>query len=255
MKRSIQYLEKSIPDYVRGISTVTVVMTFKDNQLHILLSKLNNLDLWMLPLGFVYKTEGIDDAAKRQVLNKLKGKHIHIEQYKTFGDKDRIASKEENSVLFNQLNNNSKIIRWMSQRFITIGYLCYVKHEEIELKTDMFSETTQWVSINKLPKLIFDNPNVVSKAIKHVRTKVNHMTLADSMLPEKFTMKELQALYEELTLKKVDRGNFQKKALKIDILERHEKMKSGNAHRAPYLYSFKKQVIAKLNDSKKDIIY
>ena len=78
----------------------------------------------------------------------------------------------------------------------------------------------------------------MDKALEQVRNQINYLPIGISLLPEKFTMKEYQLLYEEILQRKLDRANFQKKMLKLGFLDRHEKKLSGGAHKAPYLYAF-----------------
>ena len=112
-----------------------------------------------------------------------------------------------------------------------------VRISECELKLNTFSDEVKWVPVDKLPHLIFDNKDLVDFALNYMRLRASHLPIARYLLENQFTMKELQTLYEELFQKRADRGNFQKRILKLNILNRHEKQMNGNAHRAPYLYS------------------
>ena len=79
------------------------------------------------------------------------------------------------------------------------------------------------------------------QALEQLRIRINYLPIGIALLPEKFTMKEFQTLYESILHKDLDRGNFQKKMLKLGILDRGEKKLSGKAHKAPYLYTFNKE--------------
>ena len=105
---------------------------------------------------------------------------------------------------------------------------------------DAISDKCTWTPVNHLPKLLFDHSEIVGKAMEQLRSRINYMPVGISLLPEKFTMKEFQSLYENILNRRLDRGNFQKKMLKQGFLDRHEKQLSGGAHKAPYLYSFNK---------------
>lgn len=93
-------------------------------------------------------------------------------------------------------------------------------------------------AVDSLPKLVFDHNDILEKAIVHLRHQLNYVPLGLSLLPKKFTMQDLQKLYETILGKPIERSNFQRKILKLDILIRREKLMSGAANKAPYLYSF-----------------
>ena len=110
------------------------------------------------------------------------------------------------------------------------------------------SESIDWYGIHELPDLIYDHREMVEEAIRYVRNQINYLPIGMTLLPEKFTMKELQNLYESILEKKLDRGNFQRKMLKLGIFKRHEKQLDGGAHKAPYLYSFDEEKYQDLLD-------
>ena len=105
----------------------------------------------------------------------------------------------------------------------------------------MYSEAIGWIPIEELPDLIFDHKHMVDSSLTYIRNQINYLPIGITLLPEKFTMKQLQLLYEAILSRKLDRGNFQRKMLKLDIFIRHEKQLEGGAHKAPYLYSFDKE--------------
>ena len=103
---------------------------------------------------------------------------------------------------------------------------------------DILSDDCTWHPVNELPRLIYDHGDIVIKAMEELQRWINYMPVGMSLLPEKFTMKDFQILYEQILNRQLDRGNFQKKMLKLGFLDRHEKQLTGGAHKAPYLYSF-----------------
>ncbi|MGB0837966.1 MAG: NUDIX hydrolase [Flavobacteriaceae bacterium] len=254
MKNIKNQFSKNIDKLQPGISTSSVVFGFRDNQLHILVSKLKDLNLWMIPTGYVFTSENIEDSAKRILSGRLGVKKLFLEQFHTFGNKDRATSKEENSVLFAQFSDHPKIQNWLNQRFISIGYISLVRISDCKLSTDLYSDDVKWAPINDLPTLILDNASIVKQALNYLKTAYIHLPIAYSLLENKFTMKEVQTLYEQIYNKTTDRGNFQKRILKLDILKRHEKKMNGNAHRAPFLYSFNQEKYLKYKALNQDIM-
>lgn len=240
-----QKMLEELDQFIPGQSVDCVIIGFEQQILKILVLKLNFKDnLWMLPGGFIFKDEDIDRAAIR-VLKQRTGLELpYLEQFKTFGKADRRDSK----ILTKQMASfglKGKTSKWFTQRFITTGYLSLVNIDKCDPKTDFFDETAKWVAIDDLPDLIFDHNEIVKTAIDYIKNQINYLPIGITLLPEKFTMKQLQSLYESILKKKLDRGNFQRKMLKLDIFIRHEKQLEGGAHKAPYLYSFDK---AKYNE-------
>jgi hypothetical protein len=106
---------------------------------------------------------------------------------------------------------------------------------------DLLSTDCRWWDINKVPPLIYDHKQIIEKALESLRLDLNDHPVGYNLLPEKFTMPELQRLYETILNESLDRRNFQKRMLSLDILERLKERKTGGAHKAPYLYRFDKK--------------
>lgn len=229
-----------IDNFVSGQSVDCVIFGFENGELKILVLKWKVPgEFWALPGGFVYKEEDLDIAAIR-VLKERTGIDIpFLEQFKTFGKVDR---RDSDTVIKNlkSIDVDKNILDWFGNRFISTGYLSLVDIRKCDLTPDFSSEAIAWLSLKELPDLIFDHKEMVDSAISYIRNQINYLPIGLNLLPEKFTMKELQLLYESILDKKLDRGNFQRKMLKLDIFIRHEKQLEGGAHKAPYLYSFDK---------------
>lgn len=221
-----------------GVSIDCVVIGFDLKELHILLLKLKQHDIWMLPGGFILQEEDMDQAASR-ILEQRTGIRLpYLTQFYTFGD----VSRRENTAfpemeeLLGQASEEMK--KFLAQRFISSGYLSLIDMRNCSPTPDALSDACAWLPVNELPALLYDHRDIAKKALEQLRSRINYMPVGLSLLPEKFTMKEFQTLYEEILHRELDRGNFQKKMLKLGFLDRHEKQLTGGAHKAPYLYSF-----------------
>lgn len=244
MNKKADHLERlSDPSsYFPGISIDCVIIGFDKDQLHILLLKWKERELWMLPGGFVNLDEDMDQAATR-ILEERTGIMLpYLTQFHTFGDvnrRDKNLLAEFASMLdgasFTKLND------FLKQRFISTGYLSLVNIQTCKPTVDIMSDYSEWTPVNQIPSLLFDHAEIVGKALEQLKSRINYLPIGITLLPEKFTMKEFQTLYECILGKTLDRGNFQKKILKLGILDRYEKMLSGKAHKAPYLYAFNKK--------------
>ncbi len=235
-------LDQLIP----GQSIDCVIIGFEQQELKVLVLKWKAKgNIWALPGGFIYKEEDMDKAAIR-VLKERTGIELpFLEQFKTFGN----VGRRDIDILIKNMKSigvNEKMSEWFKQRFITTGYLSLVDIQKCDPKPDFSSEMIKWASLDELPDLIFDHNDIVKTAIDYIKNQINYLPIGLTLLPQKFTMKELQGLYESILRKKLDRGNFQRKMLKLDIFIRHEKHLEGGAHKAPYLYSFDNEKYNKL---------
>jgi hypothetical protein len=186
------------------------------------------------------------DQAACRILEERSGLNLpYLQQFYTFGDVDR---RKATPVLELWKTNSQlrEMVSWLEQRFISTGYLSLVDMRQSKPSPDALSETCSWIPVDELPELLFDHRRIVKKALEHIQNQMNYMPVGKTLLPEKFTMKDYQLLYESILGRKLDRSNFQKKMLRLGFLKRHEKMRGGGSHKAPYLYSFHTDTYNKL---------
>lgn len=193
---------------------------------------------YALPGGFIGKTENLEDAVKRGLFERTGLKEIYLEQFHTFGEVNRFKPEVMKRIL--EANDYSVPPEyWMLDRFFSIAYYALIDHEKVTLQPDSISDSIAWYEIEQLPELIFDHGQIVQKALQTLRENLDRKLIGGNLLPDRFTMNELQAVYEAILGEKLRRTSFQRKLLSMDILDRHEKLFTGKSHKAPYLYSFK----------------
>lgn len=223
--------------YLPSLSLDCVIFGFHENHLKVLLLKIKNVNTWCLPGGFVFKDEDVDEAAQR-VLNERTGlSEIFLQQFKVFG-KPKRSDANFHRKNFRKDGIELKKDHWLLQRFVTIGYYALVEYSYVHPGPDDFSESCTWYDVNDLPVLMMDHQQIVDAALETLQTHLNYHPVGYNLLPEKFTMPELQKMYETILDKKLDRRNFQRRILSYGILKRLKEVKKGGAHKAPYLYSF-----------------
>jgi 8-oxo-dGTP diphosphatase len=222
--------------FMPHISVDCVIFGFHENQLKVLLLKWKDSGQWCLPGGFIKKDEAIDDSAVRTLKERTGLSSIFLKQFHVFGDPNREKRKDE----FLARHGTTKK-SWIMQRFITIGYYALVEFSKVNPHPDLLSEDCKWWDIHKLPKLVYDHNQILKSALESLQLSLNDYPVGYNLLPGKFTMPELQILYETILDKPIDRRNFQKKMLALDLLERLKERKTGGAHKAPYLYRFDKR--------------
>jgi ADP-ribose pyrophosphatase YjhB (NUDIX family) len=230
-------LEKGDKIYQPGISVDCVILGFHENELKLLLLKIEESNQWALPGGFIKKNETIENAAYRVLQERTGVKDIFLQQFNVFGDPNRSdASIHQNRYL----EYGIKIPKdnWLLQRFITIGFYALIDFSEVNLRDIVSDDTAEWIDMNKVSNLMMDHAAIVQKALVTLRTQLAYLPIGKNLLPKKFTMPELQKLYETILNEKLDRRNFQRKLLSFGILNRLNETKKGGAHKAAYLYTF-----------------
>ncbi|HEY9045413.1 MAG TPA: NUDIX domain-containing protein [Ohtaekwangia sp.] len=231
-KQLQDFLLKGDKTYVPRVSVDCVIFGFHEDQLKVLLLRWRD-GRWCLPGGFVKWDESVDDSAVRTLQERTALRNIYLQQFHTFGDPGRERGK--------RLGLAATQKSWMRERFISVGYYALVEFSKVAPKPDWLSDECRWWDIHEVPSLIYDHNQMVEKALDKLRLSLNDYPAGYNLLPEKFTMPELQRLYETILDKPLDRRNFQKKMLSLGILERLKERKTGGAHKAPYLYRFDKK--------------
>lgn len=224
-------------DIMSGLSIDCVVFGCHEGELRVLLLKLRHASFCTLPGGFIHKTEGIDDAALRILKERTGLEDIYLEQFRVFGQVGRGSTRAHRETLA-AYGITIDASHWLLQRFVSIGYYALVDHTKVTPTPDVFSESCGWYSLEDLPELILDHSDIIRSALDGLRLVLNHKLSGFKLLPETFTMAELQGVYESILGKKLQRTNFQRKMLSLGILERLDKKWTGGAHKAPYLYRF-----------------
>ncbi len=234
IKLIVENLNESIPQ----LSIDCVIFGFNNDELKVLLSKFSEFDLWALQAGFVRQSEDIDFAAQRILEERTGLKNIYLRQFHVFGKADRPTSEFLEKKLYGT-GFEFKDFPFLKQRFVTVGYFSLVDFQKATPANVLMFEQTEWFDINNLPAIAYDHKEIIFKALETLRTSLNYSLVGFNLMPEVFTMNELQKLYETILGENLSRNNFQRKILEMDILVRLEKKLSGGAHKAPYLYQFK----------------
>lgn len=193
----------------------------------------------MLPGGFIKKNEDAELAATRILSQRTGLQNIYLEQFKIFSDPGRFSFEK----LFDEISGHVKVDIDRSKfpaRVISIGYFALLDYKSISLTGGEFEEESMWAEVHNIPKLRFDHNQIANDALAALRNSLYLKPIAYNLLPEKFTMPELQRLYEIILDKSIERSSFQKKMLKWGIYERLAERRTGVAHKQPFLYRFDK---------------
>ena len=171
---------------------------------------------WAMPGGWVRTNESLEDAALR-LLKDLTGLHsVYLEQLQTF----------------------SEVSRAGSERVITQAFSALVQPEHHELVLSASASDVRWFNVADIPNLIFDHEEILAFGINHLRRKIRYEPIGVNLLPDKFSLGQLQDLYEAILDKKLDKPNFRRKMLRMNFLERCNETQKEVPHRAGALYKF-----------------
>lgn len=235
--------------YIPQLAIDCVIFGYKDKELKVLISKLHlKGDIYSLPSGFIFQKEGIDEAAHRILRERTGISNIFLEHYKNFGQANRTNKAifqrimEQNKEFFENENVffSQEDFEWLSSRFISLGYYALVDINKVTPTKTELDESMEWYNIHEVPTMMIDHKEMIEKALESLRLNLDTNIIVLNLLPETFTMKEVQDLYETIFEKTYARNNFQAKILDLGVLERLEKKFTGASNKAPYLYRFRK---------------
>ncbi len=213
--------------YDRPSVTVDVVIfTLLKGTLHVLLVKRKQwpfAGMWALPGGFVHMDESLDDAARRELREESGIDQVYLEQLYTFGDPGRDPRT----------------------RVITVAYYALVSADRQHLRAATDASEVSWFPAENPPPLAFDHRQILDYAIVRLRYKLEYTALAFELLPQEFTLTELQEAYEHILNEKLDKRNFRRKVLEADILEDTGHFRVGE-HRPARLFRFREDAVAEV---------
>jgi len=232
-----EFIDNAGKTYLPHLSLDCVVFGFHDSQLKVLLLKMKNSDRWSLPGGFVKPSESMEIAAIRVLKERTGLDSIFLQQFHVFSDPGRSDNKEKMTHL-KKAGITVPAGHWFLQRFLSVGFYALVDFSRVAPQPDAFSDACTWWDIGEIGQLILDHSQILFKALEVLRKQLHHQPIGYNLLPLKFTMPELQKLYETILGQKLDRRNFQRKILAYGVLRPLKEKRQGVAHKAPQLYSF-----------------
>jgi 8-oxo-dGTP diphosphatase len=212
------------------------LLTVTENQLKVLLIQRKQPpyeSMWAIPGGFIHMGETLEDAANRRLFEETNVDRIYLEQLGSFGMPERDPRA----------------------RVITVAYYALVCAEKLKLQAQANAQDVNWFGINELPELAFDHHAIVTMALKKLKRHLENSSLAFQLLPDKFTLTELQRVYELILDKPMDKRNFRKKIIASNLLQDIGETKMEGYHRPAQLYAFKKTITPNtVDDDEQEII-
>lgn len=209
-----------------SLSVDCLIFGFEEGEIKLLLIK-RNMDPfkgdWAIPGDLVYPEEDLEEAASRILFDLTNIKNIELHQSQTFGKPDRHPQG----------------------RVITCAYFAMVKIDEVNAIASSWANEVKWVPIQRIPKLAFDHNEIFNSSLELLKIKLSNEPICFDLLPDKFTLNELQQLYEYAYRVNLNKANFRKKIKPIPLIEHNEKQKNVK-HRPAKLFSFDEHKFEKL---------
>lgn len=226
---------KTSSQYLPELTIDCVILGFHKDQLKVLLLRWKGTNEWSLPGGPIQLSEAVDEAAYRTLKERTGLDRIFLQQFHVFGALARYNREE----MKEKLKHLVAPERWFA-RPVSVGYYALVDYSKVTPTPDAYTDECKWRDLGDLPQLLFDHNHIVKVALQALRTQLSWQPVGYNLLPEEFTLPELQRLYETILGRTLDPRNFQRKILGLAIVERLDARKKGVAHKAPYLYRFNK---------------
>lgn len=221
------YYSIQIEDFFKSAFSVDcVVFGLDDEGLKVLLVE-RGMDPFMgqfaLPGDLVYPNEEIGIAAKRVLHDLTSLQEVFLEQVHTFGEVDRHPLG----------------------RVVTIAYFSLIKIKNFKVDASSWASAASWHPVNDLPQLAFDHSKILDKCLQHLKSRVRMEPIGFELLPRKFTLGQLQNLYETILEEELDTRNFRKKVRSMDFIEKLDQKQKDVAHRPARLFKFNNRAYKK----------
>ena len=205
-----------------------VIFSIRNRELHVLLVRRGVPPFqgeYAIPGGFLRSDESLEEAAKRELHEETSVRDVYLEQLYSFGDPARDPRG----------------------RVVTVAYYALVSSDHMELSAGADAAEAEWVPVRKLPELAFDHTKILKYALDRLRNKLEYTTVGFQLLPKKFTLGELQAVYEAILGKKIDKRNFRRKMAQLGILKPLKEWQE-TGRKPAQLFNFAAKRFEKLRD-------
>lgn len=210
------------------VTVDVVIFTLRDGALHVLLVRRAGppyAGRYAIPGGFVHEDESLEQAALRELAEETGVRDIYLEQLYSFGDPGRDPRG----------------------RVVTVAFFALIASADLRLAAGTDAAEARWFPVSSLPALAFDHRRILDYAVERLRNKLEYTTVGFQLLPEKFTLGELQNVYEAILAKRIDKRNFRRKIQLLGILTPLRESRA-TGRRPAQLYRFSARRFEKLKD-------
>ncbi len=209
--------------YINQIQVIINMFTIKDGKLKVLLFRRDEEPFkgyWMLPSNLLMVNETLEECAKATMDEYIGIADVYLEQCYLYSEVDRLPS----------------------DRILASSFIALVDSKTLELKRQSRNFHSEWFPIDEIPKMVYDYSSIVENATQFLRKRMLNTSILKNLYPSDFTLPELQVLYEQVLGKNLDRRNFRKKFLHLELLEDTGDKTGGHNGRPAKLYRFKENM-------------
>lgn len=213
--------------YINQIEVMISMFTIKDGKLKVLLFRRDEEPFkgyWMLPSNLLMVNETLEECAEATIDEFVGLDEVYLEQCHLFSQVDRLPN----------------------DRILASSFIALIDSKSIELKRKKRPFHSEWFSIDAIPKMVYDYASIVENATEFLRRRMLNISILKNLYPSDFTLPELQTLYEQVLGKELDRRNFRKKFVNLDLIEDTGYKTGGHNGRPAKLYRFKDNIEDKI---------
>ncbi len=210
-----------------SVTVDVIIFSLAENDLKVLLIRRKHkpfADMWAIPGGFIRLDESLEEAAARELEEETAVTGVYMEQLYTFGSPKRDPRT----------------------RVITIAYFALVPYDAIKPRAGTDAAEAAWFSMFDLPRLAFDHREILEYALTRLRYKLEYTAVGFQLLPDTFTLTDLQKAYETILQESLDKRNFRRKILSYGILEETGKKRAAGEGRPAKLYQYRDDAVAEV---------
>jgi 8-oxo-dGTP diphosphatase len=238
----LDFINHGHEHYLPHLSIDCVIFSYHEQQLRILLIRYYNQSKWSLPGGFIAKDETLTQAANRILAEKTQINNLFLRQFQVFGDSparlNELGARAVHNATYAKVNMALDENSWLAKRTLSIGYYALVGYLDVVVTPEYLVDEYCWREVTDIPPLLFDHQEIIESALLTLRSQIYQQPIGYNLLPEKFTLPEIHALYETILGKQFDRRNFRKKLLALGLVRQLDERRNIGPHRSPFLYEF-----------------
>ena len=231
------------PDlYLRNVAVDNVIFGYHDKELKVLLQQPFVVDKWTVAGGYIKKTESIEEAAHRIAFLRTGLQDLYLQQFRSFGNPKRVVDSGFTARHIREISGQDvSQDSWIFDYFVSVAFYTLTEFSQVEFKKGIHEQDCRWWPVSGLPPMMFDHKLIISEALIALRLHIAHYPIGYELLPKKFTLPEIHALYETILEKSLDGRNFAKRLLATGIITKLNETRHIGAHRSPFLYKFNKK--------------
>jgi len=224
-----------------SLSVDCVIFGYEDNMLKVLVRQEqvpfdDSIAIeWKLPGNHVFRNETVDETAARILKEQTGLEEIYVKQFYVFSDPARLTKRPQDFIWVKP--------RLIDDRVITVGFYSLINLPDFD--NSMLISEAQWMNTSEVTDLMFDHVEIFQEALKRLRYDLIHEPIAFELLPEKFTLTQMQKIYEAILGTTFDKRNYRRKINKMPYLIQLDEFQSNVSHKPARLYSFNREIYEK----------